>query len=650
MTFGRLRARIDHDEGGSALVLALVFLSIFGVFVSVILSFADTSFRATLAVREQASIHYGADGAIDGAINRLRLDVDAGGEDDDFTCFTPPALGGVTVTVRCQGQPGSGLSSGGTQNSSNTPRNALLSLAPLSSNEAGISNSSNGDLRVHGRVFSNSTITLRGGASTLTAEGRVTARGACDAGVTTTRPPLACNQGSGAIPSGDDPNYSPAVGSPPTVRQVPSCGASWLVQFQPGTYDDAVSLSNLMTGGCAGKVFWFQPGIYYFDFRRPSVSHKWSVQDQNLDLVAGTPAGWSTGAPTRPTIPTPGACDQEASGVQFIFGGDSRWDVAAGAVELCAEPSTTDQRIAVFGLDSGSASSTSVTRTPTTATSTTYTPSINALTINSSVATAVIPATAPGSSASITLDGYASIPAGSIINSATLSVAHQDTNSAVGAATSNVSSVQAIVTPSGGAATTASVPIRGSLGTDTVDLLAAGMSPSVDATGGFSIQYRVAAKRNKAVTSRLDGIELALTYGPPAFEAATGCLTSRPYDGNPGACALLRASGVHTQLFINGTIYAPLSAIDLTLVGASTQVLGRGVIAWVIRLDISPSSGYGGALVQIPDPTGVRADRQVLLTARVGGGDHIRALVTFDDDGGANPGSAVRVDSWSVGG
>jgi hypothetical protein len=63
-----------------------------------------------------------------------------------------------------------------------------------------------------------------------------------------------------------------------------------------------------------------------------------------------TPAG--SGSGTRASFP--GGCDPAASGVQFIFGGDSRMYVSDGSVELCAGPnpggSTTNQQIALYGV------------------------------------------------------------------------------------------------------------------------------------------------------------------------------------------------------------------------------------------------------------------------------------------------------------
>jgi hypothetical protein len=356
--------------------------------------------------------------------------------------------------------------------------------------------------------------------------------------------------------------------------------------------------------------------------------------------------GWSTGAGTRPTIPLPGGCDTSASGVQFVFGGDSQWNVTAGKVELCPQPSQTTQRIAVFGLKSGSTSATGMTAVASSASSTSYSPAANGVTINGSVATATLPATNPASSASITLTATNGIPAGSTITSASLRVAHYDTNDTTTSATTNIGSIQATITPATGTGSTVNVPFEGTLTTDTITLLPPGSNNYSDLSS-FTLQYTVTSTKNKTVSSRLDGMDLVVTYVPVGFEAQSGCIVNRPYVGNASACAFLKTSGT-ASFVMQGTVYAPLAPVDIALTSESAQVFGRGLISWVIRLNAIPASGFTSALAQTPDDSGTRADRQVLFTATESGTTWARALVTFTDGGGSTPGATVTVNSWSV--
>lgn len=624
--------RLARDESGAALALALAFLSLFGVSIGAILALNETGFRAGRALSAQGDEATAIDGAVDGAINRLRGDIDAGREGSDVICFEPPALNGVTVTVDCEGQPGSGLEPTiGPQ-----PQHAILTLGSGVGGEDGIEQTSPGTLAVDGGIFSNSTIDVAGD---VTVEGDAEAIGNCTGSLTATGAVRCANTGGGANPDdGLDPNYPAVTATVPTLRSVPACGSGWLVSFQPGTYVDADALTTLMGGSCP-KVFHFQPGAYYFQFRESAGSHVWRINDANVDLVGGTAAGWDPGAASEPTITMPGSCDEDGAGVQFIFGGDSRLRVDAGRVELCGAEDVDGQRIAVYGLKTGSVTTTTATATPSGATSTQYATPTNALAIDGSVAQASIPATNPGSSAEIALTGFAGVPSGDVITSATLRVAHADTT------TPNVSSIEAIVTPAGGSAITVPIPTAGSLTTHTVDLLENGLDAASSPTG-FSVTYRVRAKTNKAVTSQLDGIQIQLVHGQPGFEAQSGCLVATPFTGSGTPCAALRASGASTRLYVQGTVYVPLSAVFGDVAGAMRFSVGRGVVARHVRFAVASTSSQADpffALERAP-----RTDREVLLTALVDGVERLRALVVFADGGGSTPGATVTIEQWSV--
>ncbi|MGH9042614.1 MAG: hypothetical protein ACRDZ3_20560 [Acidimicrobiia bacterium] len=64
--------RIRSEENGQVLVLALAFITFVGVVGVVLLNYATTNVKATVALRPVRSVEYAADGAIDGAINKLR--------------------------------------------------------------------------------------------------------------------------------------------------------------------------------------------------------------------------------------------------------------------------------------------------------------------------------------------------------------------------------------------------------------------------------------------------------------------------------------------------------------------------------------------------------------------------------------------------
>jgi Tfp pilus assembly protein PilX len=365
--------RLRRDERGSTLVIALAFVAVFSLWLSSLLPFSSTGLRLSKTVEDQRNVVYAADAAIEAAINALR-------PSNGAACATPmaatPLVNGLNATVACAG---GASGSGPPVNVNNRPGQALLTLS-RSVAEVGIAKSvGSTNLKVHGGVFSNSNIAASG---TITVEkGDIKARTGCSgislAPTTTTTTPTYtsnCTLGTTIDPTGDDPKFvspvawRPAVDTPPPAPLVRPC--TNMVKVEPGTYND-VNVLNAWTNEnpCRGSLIWFSPGAYYFNFTNAG-SHIWTVADpgnSGLVVVAGTPKGWNAlgGPSVRPAVPAPGGSCMTAAdylitpanpeypanvGVQFIFGGDSQLHVAGGTMEICAQPSTAKQQIALYGL------------------------------------------------------------------------------------------------------------------------------------------------------------------------------------------------------------------------------------------------------------------------------------------------------------
>jgi hypothetical protein len=125
-------------------------------------------------------------------------------------------------------------------------------------------------------------------------------------------------------------------------------------ELQPGLYTNAAQLNALTDDpACANSVVHLNPGRYYLNFRVPD-THKWTVSSGVL--VAGTAT-----APLDVNKPPamPGSCvapgtppASTSSGVQLVFGGDSRLESANDAsIELCASNSPSGPPMAIYGLD-----------------------------------------------------------------------------------------------------------------------------------------------------------------------------------------------------------------------------------------------------------------------------------------------------------
>ena len=421
--------KLDHrsrrGDEGSALIIALIFLTTIAVIVAAILSFTDVGLKASKAYdfKARASRSYTADGWLTTAIQRYS----STGPCDNFTA---PPINGVGPIIRCEGPAPAG--SKATQ-----PVNSLLSLGgPITSTE---------ELRLLGDAYAKTSLTTEPG-DPLIVQGQVSAEGACTGPIQVSPPsPLRCANGSPPVASdptrGRDPDYNPETVAVPVRRTVPPCprGARWLVTLEPGYYDDAAALSALTSSpACNDKVVWLRPGAYYFDLGFRGGPTTWTVANPSVTVVGGEPKGWATSAATRPQINVPGSCKADGdpgpfAGVQIVAGGSTRIDVTEGRMELCATPSTTDQQIALFGLgpelpgDVHLLEASDITATG-------FTSALGAQTIGElpvRVAQATLsnpPPPTPGLlTASLAFAAFSpAVPSGSVIDAVTLRIRHQE--------------------------------------------------------------------------------------------------------------------------------------------------------------------------------------------------------------------------------
>ncbi|HEX8080148.1 MAG TPA: hypothetical protein VF557_08065 [Jatrophihabitans sp.] len=643
------------DDTGASLVFALLLITVVALVVGVLLSFGDTSVRTTVALRGQAAHLYGSDGAAQAAITALRRSpfnnntsspthpkcFGSGPTADTLLLnnFYPGTTGGAasSAAVTCTPDPNSGAAGGLVPiTTANKPGNAILTLG-TNPGEDGLNiqnNSPTIPFIVHGSVVSNSNIRVTRG--TLESNVGVYAHTGCS-GTIVSNPPPNCAAGTVV-----DPNYSfePAFGSPanavPTYRPVPASTAAncpgGVMTFQPGYYDDAEALSSLMSnsgGVCRNSVWWFTPGIYYFDFHNSSNpllggSDVWTVSSGQL--VAGTPVDAAGNVLARPLRPAtiPGACQNpikstSAVGVQFLFGGDSQFRMTGGDAEICASYHTARPPIAVYGVKSGAETQVPIaTVKPTTVVNPPAPALFDSATVTAAnlaeadtVGATWTKTTTGNQTASFTLGGYAPtpvIPAGSVLNSATLRVVYRNTAGASG------DQRTVVLTPTaGGAAISSTLPSTASTVTQTalVNLYGGGTSPLAAAvhTHGFTgASMAYSSRLGHAGTETIDAIQLDLSYTPPAFRAQDGaipggnCLASTYTGGSAGQCAVLSTHTSYAGAFyIQGTTYVPKAVIDLSLNNVTSQVMRFGVIARSLWVKETGSITYSGPVIEVPD-------------------------------------------------
>lgn len=242
--------RLQHrDEQGATLILALAFLSLFGVFIAAILAQVSTNMRLTSTTRARTDRLLAADGGLEWGIQRARTQDTtctsvAAGLQTLTSALTPLIVDGRTLTVKCQAMAGAVASPASQQWSVIT--NGLTTLAGASPVIAG------------GDVWAGGTVSA---ASTVATTDADVIRGVADCtafaltGLTVGAPDISsCT--TAAEP--DVPHTLPPAPPIRTDAAVVSCGGNNWSIWHPGTYK----------GGAGPDVYpynYLESGVYYFE-------------------------------------------------------------------------------------------------------------------------------------------------------------------------------------------------------------------------------------------------------------------------------------------------------------------------------------------------------------------------------------------------
>lgn len=667
-----MNRRWKGDDAGAALPMVLVLVTVIAVVLGALLSFADTSVRTTVNLRDQAASAYTADGALQAGINAIRTSTFTGAAGEHCfgasdTLSLPGFSGAGSAAVSCTADPAKVQIQCPSLSTCNRPGNAILTLGTGGEDGLNIQQPTGSSFKVHGIVYSNSNIrVVNGSLDTNTA---VYARGAC-AGTIRSTPTPSCGFGGSSL--GADPGYAPALTSVPPHQALPACTrAGSLITFQPGFYDDAAGLSAMMSSSskCKDSTWWFTPGTYYFDFRNsaavrpsslPGGDDVWTVD--NGFLVGGTPTDDSGRIIAKPPVPAkiPAACDNpiddaKAVGVQFVFGGDSRLAVKAGQAEICGSYSAQRPPLALYGLTSGAESPVTATLVPTTATGDFTGTAASLSTVDSKGAAWAAP-DKTGGTAALTATGFSPAvapPPGTILGSAKVRVVHSNDHGA------SKDARTAQFTPAGSSPITLSLstPNDGSAATDVTDVTSQLAQSVYDGTfAGGQLGYTVNVKHDG--TELVDALQLELTYTPPALRAENGC-TQLLYTSS-AACALVTAvNNSGNRFYVQGTTYAPKAVLDVTLNNATEPIFRFGVVARSLWVKETGSVTFNGAVIEVPDDSpgfvfGVYLSAYVCPGAGTcvppSGTPVARARVAYVDGDPTNPVAGARqvsVLSWS---
>jgi hypothetical protein len=113
----------------------------------------------------------------------------------------------------------------------------------------------------------------------------------------------------------------------------------------------------------------------------------------------------------------------------------------------------------------------------------------------------------------------------------------------------------------------------------------------------------------QSVSEQVDHLKLNLSWRPISVRAQSGCVSA------VAGCPMLHTD-IHTdELYLQGTAYTPKAWLDIRLVGVTGQVFRSGLVARAATLNVSPSNGYEGPLIELPDNTLTPMPLRVYLTA-----------------------------------
>lgn len=635
------RIRGLRDDAGAMLIVALIVITSVAVVTGAVLSQSWTNIRATETLRGVAGTSYAADTGAKVAINNLRLGASAPGwvaptypgawanwvytnNADGTGCFGAdgtapkkslelknlyPKAGtqsaDTSVRVECSPVAGTGIFGAGAGVTIQTPLDAFqralttvgtsgswqgMTLKPL-----GTGNSA--AMPIRGGIASKSFINVTNGA--LVTDGYVKAEGACTGQIIST-PAAACNA-PGTVPVPAAP-ASPLTSVP--VYRNPADYASSCV-FQPGFYNNAKALSDAVNG-CSTAKFAPNPdgtpGKYYFDFvdERHGAPNVWNI---TTTVIGGEYVGGNIPGACKSPIKSP----VPVSGVQFVFGANSRMTIGDTAhVELCGPSSGGQAPMTLFQEQAGSTEAsvplpavsagnvdqltgnvagdkwTTGTVAPTT---TSATPVKDAI---AAADASTVTWTIAGNNDDVGLNlrdfpGLAAIPAGSDISSAELKVKYAKTSARP---------LQVTVQSQ----TPADVPVSAPDATGWGTAQLADQMRNLLASGAFdankpTLQLRM-MNASAGDTLTMDAVTLSITYVPPSLRKAV----DNQFIYSPGG-------NFHGEFVVNGATYLPNGYVDIDPGSFTTALVAFrwGLVALGVDFTAQPSQEFGYPLVSLPD-------------------------------------------------
>lgn len=606
--------RAQRDEG-SALTLAIVFITVVGLAMTLALGYASTTIKATAnAFAPARDKLYAADAAAKAAVQYVRSNKAEGTYTAANTCSPLRSYGSVrnqAVTVQVCPQPNSFTAK------ATTTDWGLLTLATGS--EKGVEITGQGGAQVNGNMYVNSSVDVANNSRLDVVGGQVKATGGCNRNVYVDGVLLNSCTVSGSPAA--DPAYTIGLTARP-ANGTGSCNTSTkIATLGPGTWTSSSFATAL--GSC--DYVQLQSGIHYLE------DVTWTIKNK---VVAGD----LNGSITTSTFGT--SCKQDVNGATIVLGGTSNITLSGSnpSLEVCGATYTQsggkNVQIPLFAL------SADLTITGAGGTLVTSSKSNGDDWDNEDKAGAV-----DGSSASVTLSKNKSskdlfIPGWNVSGGGTIPSGVTQLTAVVRAAVSNDAATFIVKVRNNGESTTAcsssntALPVSATVSSSTDTTVTLTCTKALVAPLTVVLDTDTSNSGNNR-TIRIDGVR-SLTYAgvtTVAVKAGSGC-----YVQAGSNCAVLNSQGTDKYMFFDGEVYLPQMRIDIQLPNQSTALSTLGIVIRSIKL---ATSGSTAVIPIVATENGQINAGDVVVTANVGGVAWVTCRATFTVSGTTVTGSTI---------
>lgn len=600
-------------DQGSALIMAIVFVTVIGVAMAAGLGYAAATIRAQSTSYAPARDKlYASDAAIKAAINYVRNNPSEGNSATNPDCAPERDYGTIRdeiVTIQVCPQGGLSL----------TPKGGgsawgLQTLAV--GGEEGLVVDGKVGVQVNGNVLANSAIDVASNSSLSIAGGQVKALGGCNRNVYVDGTLLAnCTV---ATPPATDPGYT-LTGFDPSKLGGGSCNESTgIATLTAGTWTQATLDAAIDDCDYVNLA----AGYHALE------NVDWTITGR---VVAGTLAGDIT------TLPVGQACTQGSGGATIILGGTSTitLQTATPSLEVCGQAVTQAGGAAVelplygptadlVGTAATSDTFTSTTSPTTTGSGTNWSNVSRAQTVNNSSATLSLSAGAKSRNLDIRgFNGTKAIP------SSTTPITVDVYGSSSRSATFAVS----VVNSSG---TTLCAPVTGTFPSSrarvTVDLACVGLPTTTPANLTVRVVATAGSSPSQTRSIQVDGVVPRYSVAGTKVSAQSGCVTA------VNGCAVLSSTGSGNEIFLDGEVYLPKAMIDVVLPNSSTSLTTLGITVRVLKVKANSTL----TVPIVASENGALEAGDVTIVAKVGSDTWMTCRATFAVSGPAVTGSAIQ--------